>query len=116
MMKPENQRQDIINDARRLAAGGASVEMILMFFRERGFDKIDSIKAIRAVRGVSTAEAKNTVDGSETWSDRFNHDMEFRETAWEALREIAASQDPSLPKITFDERDHEEGSSNKSQN
>lgn len=113
-MRPENQRQEIIDDARRLAAGGASVEMILMFFRERGFDKIDSIKAIRAMRGLSTAEAKNTVDASETWSDRFNIDMEFREKAWEALRDIAASQDPSLPTITIDEPDHREGGSSKS--
>lgn len=109
MMKLENQNQAIFDDACRLAAGGASVEMILMFLRERGFDKIDSIKAIRTMRGISTADAKNTVDGSETWSDRFNRDMEFREAAREALRDIAASQDSSLPKITID------GQSNKSE-
>ena len=116
MKIPENLKREVIDDARRLAGGGASLEMILMFFREKGFDKIDSINAIRALRGKSMAEAKEIVDHSETWSDRFLSDMEFRETAWEALREIAASQDPSLPKIIINERDHREGGSNKSGN
>jgi ribosomal protein L7/L12 len=103
MKTPENPKQEVIDDARRLAGGGASLEMILMFFRERGFDKIDSINAIRSLHGKSMAEAKDIVDHSDAWSDRFRRDMEFRETAWKALRDIAASQDPSLPKIVIED-------------
>jgi ribosomal protein L7/L12 len=110
MKTPENPKQEVIDDARRLAGGGASLEMILMFLREKGFDKIDSINAIRALNGTSMAETKEIIDHSETWSDRFRRDMQFRETAWKALRDIAASQDPSLPKIIIDERNDEEGS------
>jgi ribosomal protein L7/L12 len=102
MKTPENPKQEDIEDARRLAGGGASLEMILMFFRERGFDKIDSINVVRAMFGKSMADAKEIVDHSDAWSDRFRSDMEFRETAWKALRDIAASQDPSLPKIVIE--------------
>jgi len=103
MKTTETLKQEVIDNARRLAAAGARLEMILMFLREKGFDKIDSINTIRALCGKSTAESKEVVDHSETWSDRFRSDMEFRENAWRALRQIAASQDPSLPKITIEE-------------
>jgi len=107
----ENLKREVSEDARRLTCGGASLEMILMFFREKGFDKIDSINAIRALHGKSMAEAKETVDQSETWSDRFSSDMQFRETVWNTLRDIAASQDPGLPKITIEGDPDELGSS-----
>lgn len=103
MKTPENPKQEVIEDARRLAGGGASLEMILMFFRERGFDKIDSINAVRAMLRKSMAEAKEIVDHSDAWSDRFRSDMEFRENAWKVLRDIAASQDPNLPKIIIED-------------
>jgi len=102
MKTPENPKQEVVDDGRRLAGGGASLEMILMFFRERGFDKIDSINAVRAMFRKSMGEAKEIVDHSDAWSDRFRSDREFRNTAWKALRDIAASQDPNLPKIIIE--------------
>jgi len=102
MKTPENLKHKIIDDARRLSGGGASLEMILLFFRDKGFDKIDSINSVRVLYGKSMADAKNVVDRSEAWPDRFRSDMEFRENAWTALREIAASQDPNLPKIVIE--------------
>jgi len=102
MKTPENLKHEIIDDARRLVGGGADIEVILLFFREKGFDKIDSINAIRALHGKSMAEAKEIVDRSGTWSDRFDRDVHFREAAWRALREIAALQDPSLPRIVIE--------------
>jgi hypothetical protein len=106
MKTPKSTKQEVIDNAHRLAGGGASLEMILMFLREKGFDKIDSINAIRALHGKSMAETKKIIDQSDTWSDRFRRDTQFRETAWKALREISASQDPSLPKIIIDD-DHD---------
>jgi len=95
-------KREIIDNARRLSGGGASLETILVFLREKGFDKIDSINVIRALQGKTISEAKQVVDRSEAWSDRFNRDMEFRETARKALRDIAASRDPSVPKVIID--------------
>jgi ribosomal protein L7/L12 len=107
-------KQDVVDDARRLAGGGASLEMILVFLREKGFDKIDSINTVRALFGKSMMEAKQIVDHSEAWSDRFFRDVQFRETAWKALRDIAASQDPNLPKIIV-EGDADESESNETE-
>jgi hypothetical protein len=106
---------EVISDARRLAAAGADREMILVFLRDRKFNKIDSIKVVRGIYGLAMPEAKDLVDHSGAWSDRFQSDMQLRETAWKALREIADSQDPSLPKIIID-GDHEGLGSNESDN
>jgi ribosomal protein L7/L12 len=100
---------EIIADARRLASAGADRETILVFLRDRKFNKIDSIKVIRALYGLSMPEAKDLVDHSAVWSDRFYSDKQLRETAWKALRDIAALQDPSLPKITIEDEPTEGG-------
>jgi hypothetical protein len=98
---------EVISDARRLAAAGANREMILVFLRDRGFNKIDSIKTVRSLYGLSMVEAKDLVDCSAAWSDRFDSDIEFRKTAMRALRDLAAesANDPAMPKITFTEPD-----------
>jgi hypothetical protein len=94
---------DVIADARRLAEVGADREMILVFLRERGFDKIDSIKALEALYGLSISEAKELIDYSVAWSDQLERDMRLWETALRALRDLAASKDPSLPRIELPE-------------
>lgn len=93
----------VVADAQKLAVAGADRETVLVFLREKGFNKIDSIKTIRPLYGLSMSEAKDLVDQSAAWSDRFYSDMELRETALRALRDIAAdnSKDPSAPKITL---------------
>ena len=77
-------------------------ELVLFFLREKKFNKIDCIKVLRAEYAMSMVEAKEAVDHSDAWSDRFRSDMQLRETAWKALRDIAASQDPNLPKIIIE--------------
>ncbi len=101
--QPKPPDPEVVADAHRLAAAGADRETILVFLREKGFDKIDSIKTARELYGLSMPEAKDLIDHSAAWSDRFHQDMEFRETAMRALRDLAASRDPSLPKIEFTE-------------
>ena len=100
---PKPPDQEVIADAHRLAAAGASCETILVFLRERKFDKIDSIKTTRLLYNLSISEAKDLIDHSPAWSDRFDRDMQFRETAMRALRDLATSKDPSLPRIELPE-------------
>jgi uncharacterized protein YfcZ (UPF0381/DUF406 family) len=99
---------EVFEDARKLAAAGAGHAMILVFLRDRGFDKIDSIKTIRALYGISMIEAKDLIDNSDAWSDRFYTDTQLRETAIRALRDLAVanSKDPTALKITFKDPDN----------
>ncbi len=111
---PKPPDPNVVEDAHRLASAGADRETLLVFLRDRKFNKIESIKVMIALYGLSMQEGKDLVDHSAAWSDRFDSDMQLRETALKALRDIAASRDPTLPKIIIDEHDHDEGSSNKS--
>lgn len=98
---------EILEDARRLLEAGADVELILVFLRDRGFQKIESNYALRNLVGINPSEAKNLVDLSQAWSDMYETDMRLRETAREALRQLAASNSPDLPRTIFDERGNE---------
>ncbi|HKV61663.1 MAG TPA: hypothetical protein VJO16_07105 [Candidatus Acidoferrum sp.] len=106
--QPKPPDPEVVADAHRLAAAGADRETVLVFLRDKGFGKIDSIKTVRGLYGLSMPEAKDLIDHSAAWSDRFDHDMESRETAMRALRDLAASKDPSLPRIEFPEPDEPE--------
>jgi len=99
--RPKPLDPEIVSDAQRLAAAGADRETILVFLRDRKLGKIDSIKIVRILYALSMAEAKDLVDRSAAWSDRFQSDMKFRETALQVLRDLAAESviDPDLPRI-----------------
>lgn len=92
-----------LEDGRKLLKAGADRELLLVFFRDRGFDKIDSIRAIQSLLGARFADAKNLVDLSEAWSDRYESDSELKEVARKALRQLAANHD--LPRITLEDSD-----------
>ena len=106
--QPKPPNPEVVADAQRLATAGADRETILVFLRERGFDKIDSIKTLQVLYGLSIPEAKELIDYSAAWSDRFQYDMEFREMVIRAFRDLAASNDPSLPRIEFTEAEDRE--------
>lgn len=103
MDQPKKPDPEIVADAERLAAAGADRETILVFLREKGFGKIDSIKTIRPLFNLSMKEAKELIDYSAAWSDRFESDMKLREIAWQAIQDIAAenAKDPDALKIRF---------------
>jgi len=98
--------QAVLGDARKLMVAGADVELILLFLRDKGFDQIDSIIAIRVLTGTSHPEAKKLVHFSKAWADRFDAVQDLHQKALEASRELAASNDKELPRIElmgFDE-------------
>jgi ribosomal protein L7/L12 len=98
----------VVEDAKRLIIAGADVEMIVLFFREKGFDKIDSIRSLRALYSMTMPEAKTLIDNSKAWSDRFYSDQDLHDKARRALLELASSMDESLPRIElvgFEETD-----------
>jgi hypothetical protein len=92
---------EIVADAMRFKSVGASVEQVILFLRDKGLNKISSIKAVCTLYGKSTNDAKVLVDNSEAWSDRFYSDMEFRDKAMRALLELSSGGDKDIPPINF---------------
>jgi Barstar (barnase inhibitor) len=78
-------------DAKQLVQGGADLELVLSFLRERGVGRIDSIYAMASLMEKPVVKAKDFVDRSQTWSDRYETDMRFRNAAREALRDLGFS-------------------------
>ena len=94
---------ETLQDARKLLQAGADAELILVFLRDRGFHKIESNCALRELLGMKPSEAKNLIDVSKAWSDTYESDLRLRETAREALRQLADSKSPDLPRIVFED-------------
>jgi ribosomal protein L7/L12 len=97
--EPKPLNPDTLVEAERLAREGSDREVILTFLRAKHFDKIDSIRTVRHLYGLSSQEAKDLIDKSATWSDRYEIDTAFHEMADRVFREIVASNDPDLPKF-----------------
>jgi hypothetical protein len=96
---------EAVADAGKLIQAGADLELILLFFRDRGFDIADCIYAIQDLCAKQFADAKSLVIHSRAWSDRYESDTKLRETAREALRQLADSNSPHLPRIIFEDDD-----------
>ncbi len=93
---------EIVEDARRVFNLGGDIELILVFLRNQGFALADCIDAVENLLQRPFSDAKRIVVHSEAWSNRYETDTKLRETAREALRQLAASQSPDLPSITFE--------------
>lgn len=79
------------SDAKRLVEAGAEPELVLSFLRERGVGRTDSVYTMASLMEKSVPEARALVDESQTWSDRYETDMRFRNAAREALRDLGFS-------------------------
>jgi len=77
-----------LDRAREQVQAGIDLEPVLFSLREKGADKIDSIKIVRTVLNLSIAQAKSLVDRSETWSDRYADDHAFHEAVRQAAERL----------------------------
>jgi ribosomal protein L7/L12 len=80
--------KEALNRAHHQLEVGLDLEPVLFELREKGADKIDSIKIIKSSMHVSMAQAKSLVDRSETWSDRYADDHAFHEAVREAAKKL----------------------------
>jgi hypothetical protein len=94
---------EAVEDARKLIQAGADLELILVFLRDRGFDQADCIYAVESLTKKPFREAKNIVFLSQAWSDRYESNIQLREIAREALRQLADSKSPDLPRIVLED-------------
>ncbi len=74
--------RNVLIQAESLVRHGANPDALLLFLRERGFTKFECFKAIRELLGESVERAKDIVETSATWSDKFSSDATFRETLY----------------------------------
>lgn len=68
-----------LSTCRTLRAKGSTVEDVLLFLRRAGFWKLESIKALRDLEGMTISEAKAAVHLSPVWSDRYEADEAFHD-------------------------------------
>jgi ribosomal protein L7/L12 len=69
----------VVADAEKLLRSGADHELVLNFLREKGFDKIASIKALVGATGMPLREAKLIVHNSKAWRDVYERDEQFHQ-------------------------------------
>jgi hypothetical protein len=73
--------------ALQLRREGHGLDDVLGRLRADGADVSESLKVIRSIEGVSLGQAKEIVDASTTWADRFSSNDEMRAVAIEAIQE-----------------------------
>jgi ribosomal protein L7/L12 len=78
----------VLREALQMRSAGAETEDILAFLRSQGLFKIQSIQALRALEGITLAEAKKRVHLSRTWSDTRQADDRLHGAAERTLNEI----------------------------
>ena len=82
-------KNEIIGEVAKLHRAGGDVDLLLALLREKGFNQIDSILALRKVVGLSLADAKDMVDASKVWSDQYEKVQALREVALNALKALS---------------------------
>jgi ribosomal protein L7/L12 len=70
---------------RRLRSEGSDMEEVLCRLRIEGATIIESLKVIREIEAIPLGKAKEIVDASVTWADRYGDNDALRTTAIEAL-------------------------------
>jgi ribosomal protein L7/L12 len=81
-------QETAVNDAGELLVSGADHELVLSFLREKGFNKIDSIKALVSAGGMALQEAKLIVHNSKTWNDVYDRDERFHKNIGETVDDL----------------------------
>lgn len=76
--------------AREALERRASVDELFGLLRGESSSPIETIKAVRAVSGISLRVAKDLLAGSEVWSDIHTQVEQTREIAWQELEQDGA--------------------------
>lgn len=84
MLSGEEFNRNLDRACEQLRAG-LNLEALLCELRQKGADKIDCIRIVKASMNLTMAQSKSLVDRSDTWSDRYANDQHFHE----AVREVA---------------------------
>jgi ribosomal protein L7/L12 len=82
-----------LEESRRVYEDGRSTEEVLTFLRQRGATKVESIRLLSELSGLTADEAKLAVHWSDTWRDVRAADDELHATIEEAAKQLLESLD-----------------------
>jgi len=80
--------QSLIETCRSMLKSDNSTESILSFLKESGCSKIDSMRVLMELMGLSLGEAKQVVHLSEAWRDTRDSDDRFHESLQRVAEDI----------------------------
>jgi ribosomal protein L7/L12 len=72
--------QSLIEACRPMLTSGNNTESVLTFLKESGCSKIESMRVLIELMGLSLGEAKQVVHLSEAWRDTRDRDDSFHES------------------------------------
>ena len=72
--------QSLLETCKQMRANGHSIEVILLFLRQEGCSKMESIRAVMELQDMSLRDAKSTVHFSEAWKDTRQRDDRLHES------------------------------------
>jgi len=79
--------ESLVNAARRMTSEGKDLEETVHDLRHAGATITECVKVVRLIEGVSLGRAKDLVDSSTTWADRFDPNDSVRQDAITALED-----------------------------
>ena len=82
---------DLVPTCRKLLTDGG-IEPALLFLRENGCGKFDSIRALVAASGMSLADAKTAVHYSRAWDEARARDEALWDELIDSIKEIDNEQ------------------------
>jgi len=85
--------------AEELLRDGSDLESVLRELRSIGADKIDSIRIVKSSLKLSMGEAKNLVDSSQAWVDRFENDQAFHATVFDAAAHLRDTESDPVREV-----------------
>lgn len=75
-----------LSETQAMIATHRDIHDAIAFMRTRRFSKIDCIKTLREVAGISLHDGKNLVHLSPAWADRYTADEAFHDAAEKAVK------------------------------
>ena len=73
-------RETTLSTCREMLSEHDDIEAVLLFLRQSGYSKMESLKALLALKVCGVKDAKLTVHLSQTWQDQREADEQLVET------------------------------------
>jgi ribosomal protein L7/L12 len=80
-------REFVFQAAKKMSQAGEDIESILIYLKENGYSKTQSIVVIKEINNLCLGEAKELVHFSQAWKDKQEFDTDLNQRLYDALEE-----------------------------